>query len=82
MTDGSDPHPGRQDDAADLATDTRPQETEAGAQRRESVMPLIWAGLGALAVLVFIAALWLHAGGGARPSAGAAPIPATAPKAP
>ncbi|MGI8841635.1 MAG: hypothetical protein ACR2F8_12770 [Caulobacteraceae bacterium] len=67
MTDGSGRHPGRQDEAA-----VRPAR-EADAQRRESVMPLIWGLLGVIAIAVFLAALWLHSGRNSKPAAGPAP---------
>jgi uncharacterized RDD family membrane protein YckC len=64
MPRSDDPAPGSGAD-----DDTPPSGEEAEAQRGETVMPLVWIGLGAAVVAVFLVVAVLYGGVGHAPHA-------------
>jgi hypothetical protein len=58
--------------------DLPPTGDEAQAQRTQTVMPLIWAAIGLLVVLVFVAVLASRRGPAPAADAASNPVPAAA----
>ncbi len=48
--------------------DLPPTGDEARAQRRETIMPLLWIGIGALAIIIFLTIALYYQGPGDRPA--------------